>query len=102
MDVREYRPAAIATGGSGAAGALLYAAAQRLLAEPSAVTAISTAGVALECLHDSLGEEDISALARALADRVPQAVVVFCAAAAGSYLGFRLARSPGPRAVYER
>ena len=56
----------------------------------------------MECLHDSLGEEDISALARALVDRVPQAVVVFCAAAAGSYLGFRCARTPGPRALYER
>ena len=99
MDVRSYRPAAIATGGSGAAGALVYAAAQRFLAEPSALTAISTAGVALECLHDSLGEAEASALARALIDRVPQAVIVFCAAAAGSNWLPPSARSRASRAV---
>ena len=93
-----HRPLALQAGGSGAVGALLYAAAQRAVFSPE-----TRAVVDCFCEAADLDGASISALAAELAERLPLAAIVFVAAAAGSYCGFRVGRGQWrPRALYER
>ena len=95
-----HRPHAVHAGGGGAAGVLLYALAQRLAAN-------SEARAAVDCLCEAAADLDSaasSALVAELLERLPLAAIVFVAAAAGSFCGYRVGRGQLRRlpALYER